>query len=206
MNLLQLPVVIRRDVSTAKLPINYELAKSAIRECARIDQCKDWSDRHAAIASYARQARDTSLKDAANRIVLRAEERIGELLLEIPTGISPTRSDVAKQHGLSRTRVSRATAIARVPRDVREPLIEKSPPISPERLASLGKQGRVYAAQRANTDILFGSYLATIIRWIENNSAKDLARSIPKKDSKMFREHVRRMEEWLDEFEQNLQK
>src|SRR4051794_38678196 len=67
-------------VKAARLPENYEAAKRAIAECERLDECNDWADKAAAIASYARQADDTELEDYAMRIRLRAQRRLGELL------------------------------------------------------------------------------------------------------------------------------
>ena len=61
--------------SDAQLPQRYEAARSAIAECERIDECKDWSDKAAAMASYARQAKDDSLRVMAVRIQARAERR-----------------------------------------------------------------------------------------------------------------------------------
>src|SRR4029077_1414514 len=63
------------DSSAARLPATYEEARAAIAECERIDECKGWSDRAAALASYARQAKDDSLRVMAVRIQARAERR-----------------------------------------------------------------------------------------------------------------------------------
>jgi len=40
-------------VSTAQLPRTYEAAKRALSECSEVDECKDWADKAAALASYA---------------------------------------------------------------------------------------------------------------------------------------------------------
>lgn len=69
-------------VDTAKLPLNYEEAKKFIGAVVRVDECKDWSDRAVALASYARQMKDQTLIDQAQRIKLRATRRAGELLAE----------------------------------------------------------------------------------------------------------------------------
>ncbi len=53
-----LPPEIVSLVNTARLPRSYEEAKKAIAECARLDECAEWADKAAAIASYARQADD----------------------------------------------------------------------------------------------------------------------------------------------------
>jgi hypothetical protein len=49
-------------VETAQLPESYEAAKRAIAKCARLDECSEWADKAAAIASYARQADDVELQ------------------------------------------------------------------------------------------------------------------------------------------------
>ena len=48
-------------ISDAPLPERYEAAKRAVAECHRVDECKEWSDRAVALASYARQVRDHEL-------------------------------------------------------------------------------------------------------------------------------------------------
>ena len=60
------------DIPDAKLPMNYEAARQAIQTCAQVDECQDWADRAAALASYARQADDDLLLRQCQRIRARA--------------------------------------------------------------------------------------------------------------------------------------
>src|SRR3990167_11344690 len=71
------------SVHNAKLPKMYEGAKEALAECSRIDECADWANKAEALASYAKQAGDESLRKTADRIQARAIRRCGELLKEI---------------------------------------------------------------------------------------------------------------------------
>ncbi len=68
------------SISDARLPASYERAKSALAECSRIDECKEWADKAEALASYAKQAKDDGLRILADRIQARAINRCGELL------------------------------------------------------------------------------------------------------------------------------
>ena len=61
----------------------YDAAKQAVAACVSIDECRDWKDKAAALAAYARLARDEELENNARRIRARATRRIGELLLGI---------------------------------------------------------------------------------------------------------------------------
>jgi hypothetical protein len=70
----------------ARLPESYKQALAALEACDRIDECRTWADKAAAMASYARQAKNHSLEHYAQRIRLRAVRRMGELLKEIPAG------------------------------------------------------------------------------------------------------------------------
>ena len=51
MNDMSLP-----SVNGARLPRTYEAARAALAECQQLDECKDWADKAAALASYAKQA------------------------------------------------------------------------------------------------------------------------------------------------------
>lgn len=48
--------------------------------CVSLDECKDWADKAEALASYAKQADDDTLRRQADRIQARAIRRCGELL------------------------------------------------------------------------------------------------------------------------------
>ncbi len=63
-----------------RLPGAYVNAKRALTECSRLDECQDWADQAAALASYAKQANDDTLHKMAVRIQARAIRRCGELL------------------------------------------------------------------------------------------------------------------------------
>ena len=80
----------RRDVETylasagpAALPERYEAAKTALANCTKIDECKDWADKVAALASYAHQSKARELENNCRRIRVRATRHLGELLREI---------------------------------------------------------------------------------------------------------------------------
>jgi hypothetical protein len=140
----QLPAA---DVQTAQLPASYEAAKAALARCERIDECKDWSDRAAALASYARQARYPELEDSAKRIRARAVRRMGELLLEIepqqgartdlggPSRLS--RKAAAEQAGLSKDQAKDALRLANIPQFKFEEFVESDQPPSVARLVKL---------------------------------------------------------------------
>jgi len=69
-------------ISDARLPINYQDAKKALAACAKMDECQDWAKKAEAMASYARQANDDSLRKMADRIQARAIRRLGQLLIK----------------------------------------------------------------------------------------------------------------------------
>ena len=77
------------SISNAQLPAAYSVAKKALAECEKIDECKDWADKAAALGSYARQSKDESLFKLATRIQARAIRRCGELLKEIEAQSCP---------------------------------------------------------------------------------------------------------------------
>ncbi len=81
---LHLPADLDRE--NVQLPRTYKDAKTSLAQCQKIEECKDWADKAAALASYAMQAGDQSLAEMARRIQGRAYRRCGELLKEIEPG------------------------------------------------------------------------------------------------------------------------
>ena len=139
------------SVHNAKLPKMYEGAKEALAECSRIDECADWANKAEALASYAKQAGDESLRKTADRIQARAIRRCGELLKEIrpaknqhevkvrASGGAPTsRTQAAKDAGLSRDQRVAALRVASVPAADFEEAVESEVPPTVTELAARG--------------------------------------------------------------------
>lgn len=84
--------------------IRYEAACKALAEAVAVDEVMDVADKAAAMQSYGRIAKNKDLETQAAEIRIRAERRLGELLLEQKntTGLAPpgrpkTRHDVVKK-------------------------------------------------------------------------------------------------------------
>ena len=104
------------------------------------------------MASYARQAKDESLRKRADRIQARAIRRCGELLKQIEpangkrTDLEPsdgddtklTRKEAARAAGLSERQQVTATRVANVPQEQFEEQVESE---KPPTVTTLAKQG-----------------------------------------------------------------
>lgn len=140
-----------RSSAKAKLPEVYRRAKTALANCDRLDECKDWGDKAMALASYARQADDQSLFNMAARIQVRAVDRCGQLLKEFDArgdhrksagaGTSSQR-EMAEGAGMSRRQQLTAIRVANVPREEFEALVERGHPATVTMLAERGKKSR----------------------------------------------------------------
>src|SRR6185312_15539417 len=134
----------------AQLPATYTAAQKALAECSRVDECKDWSDKAAALAAYARQAKDSTLHNLALRIQQRAQRRMGELLKQVHRadeatrfgreGAHPpvTRTQVAVEAGLSEHQRKTALRIANVPEMAFETALESDNPPTVTQMAMRG--------------------------------------------------------------------
>jgi hypothetical protein len=149
---INLPAIIS-GAPSAKLPDVYTSAQKALSECYQIDECKGWSDKAIALASYARQANDTTLLRLARSIQKRAVRRQGELLREIEpahgtrTDLQPhigahTRSRVARDAGLSKHQKDTALSMAAVPEAAFSEALETRPDQTAAELAAEGVQHR----------------------------------------------------------------
>ena len=145
------------SVAHARLPSVYTQAKTALAQCERIDECKDWGDKMAALASYAKQAQDETLMKHAMRIQSRAIRRAGELLAEVDPqrggdrgggrgnqrdGRGPlvSRTQVARDAGMSDRQRKTALRVAAVDADKFEALVESDSPPTVTTLAELGTE------------------------------------------------------------------
>jgi hypothetical protein len=223
MNFQQLPAIVKRQMSTAALPPNYERAKDALAECARLDECKEWINRMAAMASYARQAKDMAMEELSLRIRRRAERRLGELLAEIPSSrskgeqINP-RKIAANNIGVSAPLASQLVRVSTVPKPTFDQKVDQSPvptlrQLDPGWTASLAskKSGVDREALSAYAEIQ--SALAPMARLVleKQASAALMAKQIrwaglPEEYLEGLKHTAAIVSEWLDEFERRLRK
>lgn len=206
-----------------RLPVTYEAARQALAECDRIDECKDWSDKAAALASYARQAEDNSLHQLALRIQARATRRCGELLKQIPRGDEATRfgrdggdppvtrARAAAEAGLSERQRKTALRVANVPEADFERQVEGESPPTVTRLAEYGKKAPKPAAAAGDPPVANEreaaeacSVLRTFAEWCAAHEGAPLARAMTLDASQQLARYVSIVDTWLDRFATNL--
>ena len=210
--------------ANAPLPVVYANAQKALAECSRIDECKSWSDKSQALASYARQAKDDSLRLMATRIQARAERRAGELLKQIPRadeatrygkdGTVPpvTRTQAATDAGLSERQRKTALRIASIPEPEFNAAVESPSPPTVTKLAERGIQQRpetrIYregispAVQTQARDAFHT--LARFAAWCEAQDPESITRAFCADDIASIQAHTRVIDAWLDRFVTNL--
>jgi hypothetical protein len=197
------------DPSVARLPATYEAAQNAIAECSRIDECRGWADKAAALASYARQAKNDTLRVLAVRIQARAIRRCGELVKQIPAatgartdlGSVPTRSSVADEAGLSEHQRKTALRLASLPAADFDRQVESLAPPSVTQLAEQGTQSRaVETSPQSERFKAACAALHAFVRFCDANDAADTAGAFRSDDIEMARRCVTRLDQWLDRF------
>ena len=108
--------------------IKYDAARNALEVASSYDEVKDIRDKAAAMAAYARQAKDTDMVKWATEIRARAERRAGQMLTDTPkhpagrptnnrsgdaTNLPPTLAEI----GISKDQSSRWQKIAAMPEE-----------------------------------------------------------------------------------------
>jgi hypothetical protein len=203
------------DVSAARLPATYEAAQHAIAECSRVDECRDWADKAAALASYARQAKDDSLRVMAVRIQARAERRCGELLKQISSatgahlkreGALPlSRKASAEAAGLSEHQRKTALRLASVPAEEFDRQVESSAPPTITQLAEQGKQSRTVDVPEGDQKFRDAcTAFNAFVKFCDANDAVAVAETFPSRDAEVIRKCVAALDQWLDRFITNL--
>ena len=151
------------QISDAQLPEVYENACTALAECEKIDECQEWADRAKALASYAKQAADERLEKVARRIRNRAIRRVGQLLEQIEPvnaardrdtagGIPLSRSEAAKEAGLSKRQKDTAMRVASLSEDEFSEAVEGDRPATVTELADRGTKKRIVVDHTGGRD------------------------------------------------------
>lgn len=187
----------------AKLPVTYVAAKKALAECSRVDECQEWANKAHALASYARQAKDETLRRLAERIQARATRRCGELLKQVPSAARVsrteipvlTRTEAARAAGLDKHQQTTAVNVANVPREQFERLVESENPPKVYELAAIGREPR---SDREQIDV---SAIRKFARFCGSTDAASFAASVVDPDMKKeLTALIGEIDSWLDQF------
>ena len=214
----QFDAMVRRHAAlpnpaTADLPAAYEHACTALAACDRLDECKEWADKAAALASYARQGDDDSLHGLATRIRARAVRRCGELLQQFDgrggdrksngggTSARASQRRAAASAGMSKRQQVTAVRVANVPQDVFDAAVEHAHPPTVQALADLGTQPRPQTAPpgfKVATDVL--GRLRELAAFCGEHAPAFIAGGIYPHEWPKAGEHVQAIQAWLTEF------
>jgi len=208
------------DPANARLPVTYEAAQKALAECQRVDEVKDWADKAAALAAYARMAKNDNLRLMALRIQERATRRMGELLKQIPSGSaanlvqhrqdggvpSVTRTQVAGDAGLSERQRKTALRLASIPKDQFEAAVESGSPPTLSAMANWGTLPRKMAETTPEEAQLARRARDLLREFAAFCGAHDPVRvAFAMRDPGGCRGNVETIDAWLDRFVTNLE-
>jgi len=209
------------SVSGAKLPAVYEAAKAAISKCSKIDECQEWADKAEALASYAKQSEDNTLRKHADRIQARAIRRCGELLKQIAParganqniqeGARPnvTRESAATDAGLSEHQRKTALRVANVDEKSFTAQVESDSPPTVTQLAEQGTTSLVNLNGRSPKDFALATQaLATLRRFSEfckQHDAAQVAAGVSGAEATRARDQIDIIDGWLDRFVTHLE-
>lgn len=206
------------ESKAVSLPQSYQNAILALSECNEVDECKEWKDKAAAIASYAKQTGDETMMKLAKRIQVRAYRRMGELLKQFDakgkrTDIEPStlydtrlsQKEVATNAGLSKRQKDTAVRISNIPdKEFNRQVDSDKPPT----ITFLAEQGK-----KKSDSGLYDPKPEGFAQAIYMNARfRDMAKSMQEFDPfyilggmdenqvKSMRESIKVIEGWIDNF------
>lgn len=201
------------SVAQARLPQAYEQAKAALANCASIDECQTWANKAEALASYAKQADDDTLRKQADRIQARAVRRCGELLKTFSNERARTDLDkgaltqrqAASDAGMSVHQERQAVRLSNLPVEEFEAAVESEAPPTVTELAEMGKKTREAPPGFKRATEAIGT-LRRFAEFCNSNSPEDVAGGVYDYEVAALKQHVGVIDGWLDRFVINLGK
>lgn len=209
-------------IASARLPVAYEAARTALANCASIDECQDWANKADALASYAKQADDNTLRRHAERIQARAVRRCGELLKQFDgrggdrskndatVNFAPTQKQAADDAGLSERQRVTAVRVANVPEPDFEAAVDSEAPPTVSKLADMGRVPRETKPEPApappgfvRATELIGT-VKDFAKFCRHNDPSVMAGAVYPHEVAQMRRDVSIIDAWMDRFIINL--
>ena len=226
----QLPVLSKQLIDSATLPSLYIEAKQALVKLDRIDEIQDIANKHSAIAHYAKQIKDNSLKYYAERVYLRALRRIGEILNSLS---SEEREKRKTEFELTNKDFADSRRVAKVPLEKFDELIEQAPPALRSTIVAAGTNSLSVEKARERANAIYEKHCQEkeradqVLSWMLDNfegffrtdlmywspDLKEMIKAKPSQialrcnsiDAILLRERIQRIAEELDELDHALE-
>lgn len=198
-------------IANAPLPATYEAAKKALALCASMDECQDWANKAEAMASYAKQAKDETLRSMADRIRSRAVRRLGELLkmydsqgqrTDLPKENALqklTQEQAATEAGLSEHQRKLAVRVANVAEPVFNEAVEAARPATVAQLAEMGTTHRAPGPVDPAATVALAT-LSKFADFCAMNNPQFVAAAVGPSLVPKMRKRVGDIDAWLDQF------
>lgn len=203
------------ETNKAALPQVYSNAVSALQQCNSIDECKEWSDKMAALASYWKQANDDDMWKLAKRIQARAYRRAGELLKQFDAKgrnqytedsmvnlTKLSQKEVAEQAGFSKNQKDTAVRLANVPEDKFDAQVESDNPPTITALAEQGKRSILSSPKPegfAKAIHIKGAF-KELTAQMDKYDAIYIIGGMDDRDVKEMKDYIQVVENWIDTF------
>lgn len=208
MNIQQLPAEVKRQIPSAKLPVQYEEACKSLAECRSLDEALFWGNKADALAAWAKLYKSEQAAVEAKRLKLHAYRRMGEIAEQIrPTETKNYKGlgrpigarSLLIEHGLKPSQSETALRISRINRKQFESIVELTPlsvhGVS-KSLRGGSREWRLLTTEARSPQQFRG--------FCRKHSAKQLASALTESERALAKEIVTEIIEWLDEFEQHL--
>lgn len=208
-------IIARLETNSAALPQVYSNAVSALQQCNSIDECKEWSDKMAALASYWKQANDDTMWKLAKRIQARAYRRAGELLKQFDAKgrnqytedsmVNHTKlsqQEVAEQAGFSKNQKDTAVRLANVPEEQFDAQVESDNPPTITQLAEQGKKSILYSPKPegfAQAIYMKGAF-RDLVKQMKEHDPLYIIGGMDESDIQEMKEYINHIEAWTDTF------
>src|ERR1700752_4695250 len=127
---------VARTIRHPKVPIEYNEAVQALKQCISIDEAKYWDDKSEALAAWAKICHDKDALLQARRLKLHAYRRMGELAGELHPVThtnKPGAVRALRRLGLSQGAATAARRIAQLPERQFDKML--ADPIAPSSVA-----------------------------------------------------------------------
>jgi hypothetical protein len=194
-----------------RMPVVYTQAVAALAECCNLDEAKTFSDASEALSVWARVYKHDEAGRQAKQLRLHAHRRMGQLARQLAQGApkkgggrNPGPVAKLKEHGLTRHQADAANHLAKMSKGEFDTVVNQDVPPAPTSV--------VRRIRRPHEMSMFQSLrerprtpLSCAV-FIQNNDPAELAKLMSADEKRVASAQVRKLIDWLTEFDRALSK